>query len=184
MLRSFKNRLISASVILIIAVVFLQIIVSAQPSGNNGSRPELVATPTPMLPENLRKEEETRLESISAGYNTKWNRYRAAYLACVIGAALLSGLAGLLLQLSSTKDKPRIKDVAAILAFAAAFLITLNTLGGFNTAGLANRVARNEIRKLKVAVMKGQITDRGEIESKIIEIEATKGDAAIGKQSE
>lgn len=143
--------------------------------------PQAAATPGSVLPEDVKRDEEAKLDVLSARHDTQWNRYRAAYFACVVGAAMLSGLAGLLLQLNSTKDRPRIKDVATVLSFASAFLITVNTLTGFNTAAFANRGARNAIRQLKVQVLKDEITNRGEIEARKMEIEAKKGDGATGR---
>lgn len=176
-MKSLSSRLLIASVMIIVAVSLMPIVANAQQLPQQGPVP----TPTPVINEESRKEEEAKLNKLSESYNSKWNWYRAAYLGCVIGAAFLSGFAGLLLQLSSTKDKAHIKDVAAGMAFLAAFLITLNTLTGFNAAGVANRVARNEVNKLKVAVLKGQVSSRADIEAKLIEIESNKGDAAIGK---
>ena len=95
------------------------------------------------------KEVNDDLTSAYELYDGKAWRTMIGYYFCVIGTAVLSAVAALLLQLGGTKEKPWVKDLSSILAALAAILITLNTIVAFNDKWRADRMAASEIESLR-----------------------------------
>lgn len=75
--------------------------------------------------------------------------WSAAYFGCLIGSALLSALAALVLKLEILDSQPKIRnDLAAAMATIAALLVTLSTTGDFQRKWQANRTAAAAMENL------------------------------------
>jgi hypothetical protein len=111
------------------------------------------------------------LDAAYENYDGKAWRTMIGYFFCVIGSVVLSAAAALLLQLGSTKNKPWVKDWAAILAALAAILVTINTLVAFNDKWRVDRTAATEISYLKYTLKAGDQTNKKFYYDKIVEIE-------------
>lgn len=103
------------------------------------------------------------------------------YFVCVIGSAVFSAVAALLLQLGSTQNSPRARDIASILAALAAILITLNTLVAFNEKWRADRLAASEINSLLNRLKGGDLASKKFYYKKMDEIERKRQIIVLGQ---
>lgn len=88
-------------------------------------------------------------------YRKNTVRWSALYHGCLFGSALLSALAGLVIKLTLFDKREGFrKDLAAVLAAAAALLITLTTVGAFERKWRANRMAAADMENLAYDLLK------------------------------
>jgi hypothetical protein len=121
---------------------------ASQPGTQNNNSTESGTSTAEMTPEELNELKQVLNETFET-YDGKAWRTMIGYFFCVIGSVVLSAAAALLLQLRSTKNKPKVKDWSAILAASAAILITINTLVAFNDKWRVDRMAASEIIYLR-----------------------------------
>jgi len=77
------------------------------------------------------------------GNTVKWS---GVYYSCLFLSAVFSAFAGFVLKVGSFPNASVLKeDLAALLAMLAALLITLSTVGDFQSKWQANRIAASEV---------------------------------------
>lgn len=140
-----------------------------------------------VLPETVMNQVLEEIRKRENEYDTRWNEYRFAYLACTLLAALLTAVAGLLPKLRpinpddpiAKQKQTRNENISLILAGISSFLLLINAVGGFSAAAFANRTARGEIRTLKSDVLENKLVNKAAVERKIDEIENKKSLDAV-----
>lgn len=119
------------------------------------------------------------LKNISEEFDSKGNWYLFFYYVLVIGAALASALAGLLLQWSNPKTD--YKNKAAILAFVGSAFVIVMTYVDLSANARANKVAANQIIRLRLQVEGGDIKTTNEVDTKVQDIWEQKQSLALPK---
>lgn len=131
-------------------------------------------TPAPSVPEKKslpapdKQKAEAELDTLHGTYSTKGNWYLAIHFVFAIGAALAGAIGGFLLQMDTPERS--YKRVATILAFVGSALVIVTTYVDFRTNSIANKVAANQIVRLKIQVERGDIPDRATLLDKEQEI--------------
>lgn len=95
-----------------------------------------------------RKELQSRIEKQQSVYNRGTIAWSAIYNSCLVGAAILSAAAAVVIKVDAWKIYA--SDTAAVCAGLSALLNSLNLGGGFDRKWRANRAARSRINQLLV----------------------------------
>lgn len=128
---------------------------SGSTTPQSGSTSQSVSTPRQPgenrqagQPDAGRKTLETQIKDQQAIYNRGTIGWSALYNSCLVGAAILSASAAVLVKVEAWKAFA--PDTAAICAGVSALLSSLNLGGGFDRKWRANRSARSKIKQLLV----------------------------------
>ncbi|HLH36139.1 MAG TPA: hypothetical protein VKX41_15820 [Alloacidobacterium sp.] len=117
---------------------------------SSSSPPQPGANPQSAEAIAARKALQTQIEKQQAIYNLGTVAWSAIYNSCLIGAAILSAAAAIVVKVDAWKAFA--VDTAAICAGLSALLNSLNLGGGFDRKWRANRAARSKIKQLLVDI--------------------------------
>jgi len=105
--------------------------------------------------------------------------WSALYHGSLYLSAILSATAALILKLDFFKDSTHQTDMSAILAAAAAIIVTLTAAGAFNRKWRVNRTSRSGLEQLRIDLSE-PIVDGATIRTKLKEIIQKHDEGIIG----